>query len=146
MKSFALATLASCIAAQDDPLSRVNSNINMVVMINAPGLVSPEKILNLAQNTEDEALWEGRLTPMGQRQQFLIGSELRKRYVDEAMMMEPNFVVSQSFLQAPFQANNILSMQAQMMGMFPASDQNNLTEWQQGNAVPPIKGADFSKW
>ena len=61
-------------------------------------------------------------------------------------MMEPNFVVSQSFLQAPFQANNILSMQAQMMGMFPASDQNNLTEWQQGNAVPPIKGADFTKW
>lgn len=33
-----------------------------------------------------------------------------------------------------------------MMGMFPASDANNLTEWQQGNAVPPIKGADFSEW
>ena len=33
-----------------------------------------------------------------------------------------------------------------MMGMFPASKQNDLTEWQQKNAVPPIKGADFSKW
>ena len=48
MKSFALTTLVSCIAAQEDPLSRANSNINMVVMINAPGLVSPDKILNLA--------------------------------------------------------------------------------------------------
>ena len=48
MRSFALAVLVSCITAQEDPLSRANSNINMVVMINAPGLVSPEKILNLA--------------------------------------------------------------------------------------------------
>jgi len=33
-----------------------------------------------------------------------------------------------------------------MMGLFPASNQNDLTEWQQQNAVPPIEGADFSKW
>ena len=37
-------------------------------------------------------------------------------------------------------------MQAQMMGLFPASNANNLTEWQQGNAVPPIKGASFTEW
>lgn len=33
-----------------------------------------------------------------------------------------------------------------MMGLYPSSDLNSLTEWQQGNAVPPIEGADFSKW
>jgi len=33
-----------------------------------------------------------------------------------------------------------------MMGLFPSSEENNLNEWQQGNAVPPIEGADFSKW
>jgi len=32
------------------------------------------------------------------------------------------------------------------MGLFPASRQNNLSEWQQKNAVLPIEGADFSKW
>ena len=37
-------------------------------------------------------------------------------------------------------------MQAQMMGMFPASNANNLTDWQQTNAIPPIKGANFKKW
>ena len=32
------------------------------------------------------------------------------------------------------------------MGLYPANNQNDLTEWQQGNAVPPIEGADFSQW
>jgi len=43
-------------------------------------------------------------------------------------------------------AKNILSLQAQMMGLYPWTHANDLTEWQQGNAVPPIEGADFSKW
>ena len=33
-----------------------------------------------------------------------------------------------------------------MMGLFPASKVNELSEWQQQNAVPPIYGADFTKW
>lgn len=33
-----------------------------------------------------------------------------------------------------------------MMGLYPSTHANDLTEWQQGNAVPPIEGADFSKW
>ena len=37
-------------------------------------------------------------------------------------------------------------MQAQMMGLYPASKLNTLTEWQQGNAVPPIEGATFDYW
>lgn len=33
-----------------------------------------------------------------------------------------------------------------MMGLYPATTANNLTEWQQGNAIPPIAGADFTEW
>jgi len=33
-----------------------------------------------------------------------------------------------------------------MLGFFPADKSHDLTEWQQKNAVPPIKGADFSEW
>jgi len=33
------------------------------------------------------------------------------------------------FLQAPFVAQNILSLQAQMMGLYPATKANDLTEW-----------------
>ena len=50
--------LAACAAAQEfDPLSRANSDLSMVVMINAPALSSPTKILNLAVNQDDEAQW-----------------------------------------------------------------------------------------
>jgi hypothetical protein len=37
-------------------------------------------------------------------------------------------------------------MQALMMGLYPETEANNLTDWQQQNAVPPIEGADFSEW
>jgi len=43
-------------------------------------------------------------------------------------------------------AKNILSTQALMMGLYPATDANDLTEWQQNNAVPPMEGADFTEW
>jgi hypothetical protein len=33
-----------------------------------------------------------------------------------------------------------------MMGLYPASTLNELNEWQQNNAVPPIEGYDFTKW
>jgi hypothetical protein len=33
-----------------------------------------------------------------------------------------------------------------MMGFFPASDTNKLTDWQQTNAVPPIYNANFTAW
>ena len=33
-----------------------------------------------------------------------------------------------------------------MMGLYPSTHANDLTEWQQSNAVPPIEGADFSEW
>jgi len=33
-----------------------------------------------------------------------------------------------------------------MIGFYQESTANFLTEWQQGNAVPPVNGADFSEW
>jgi hypothetical protein len=33
-----------------------------------------------------------------------------------------------------------------MMGVYPESNVNDLTEWQQQNAVPPMVGVDFSEW
>ena len=37
-------------------------------------------------------------------------------------------------------------MQALMLGLYPETSVNDLTEWQQENAVPPMAGADFSQW
>ena len=71
---------------------------------------------------------------------------MRRRYVDEAQLLSADYVISQLYLQAPFVSKNILSLQAQMLGLYPSTHANDLTEWQQKNAVPPIEGADFSEW
>ena len=91
--------------------------------------MSPETSLNLAENPAQEPKYANRITPVGQRQQFLIGTELRRRYVDEAKFLSADYNIAQLFLQSPFVAGNILSMQAQMMGLYPATDANDLTEW-----------------
>lgn len=78
---------------------------------------------------------------------YLIGNELRHRFVEDADdFLSEDYLISQLHLQTAQDSASILSLQAQMYGLYPASDQNDLTEWQQGNAVPPIEGADFSKW
>ena len=143
--AFASALLASA-AYADDSVSREGRKLSFIVALNAPALSSPQTSLNLAVDPAQEPKYANRITPVGQRQQFLIGSELRRRYVDEAQMLSEDYIISQLYLQAPFVAKNILSLQAQMMGLYPSTKANDLTEWQQSNAVPPIAGADFSEW
>jgi len=144
MFKFAIALMAAVASADD--VSRQDRDLAFLIGLNAPALTSPQTSLNLAVDSTQEPKYANRITPVGQRQQFLIGSELRRRYVDEAKLCKSDYIISQLFLQAPFVAKNILSLQAQMMGFYPATTANNLTEWQQGNAVPPIAGADFTTW
>jgi hypothetical protein len=147
MKFTALvATTAAIAYAQEDPFSREGADLAMVVLVQGPALTSPPVDLGLASHEEENFKFPNRITPLGQRQQFLIGSELRRRYVYEAEFMSADYIISQAYLQAPFVSKNILAMQALMMGLYPATTANDLTEWQQSNAVPPMEGADFSEW
>jgi len=75
----------------------------------------------------------------------MIGNELRVRYVEEAGLLHTDYLYSTCFIQTPYKASNIQSMEAQMMGLYPGSTMNNLTLWEQNNAVPPID-ADYSLW
>ena len=146
-KSFASALIALVAAAENmDEYSREGRDVSFVIALNAPALSTPQTSLNLAADPKQEPKYANRITPVGQRQYFLIGSELRRRYVEEAKTLDEEYIISQMYLQAPFVAKNILSLQAQMMGLYPSTHANDLTEWQQGNAVPPIEGADFSEW
>ena len=115
-------------ASTHDEVSREGRKISFVIGLNAPALNSPQKMLHLVIDPKHEPKYANRITPVGQRQQFLIGSELRKRYVDEAKLLKEDYIISQLHLQAPFIATNILSLQAQMMGLYPATNANNLNE------------------
>ena len=121
-------------------------SLSQLIVVSTAGQAYPQHVFNLAANPSEEPRHLGHITPLGQRQHFLVGSELRHRYVNEGKLLSEDYIVGQSFLQTPFVAKNIQSLQAQMMGLYPSSNQNDLSEWQQKNAVPPIEGADFSKW
>ena len=125
--SFALALIAAFTQASD--VSREGRDIKFVIALNSPALSSPQTSLNLAVDPTQEPKYANRITTLGQRQQFLIGSELRRRYVDEAATLSTDYIISQMYLQAPFVAKNILSLQAQMLGLYPSTHANDLTEW-----------------
>lgn len=48
-------------------------------------------------------------------------------------------------IESPYYAQNIQSMQAQMMGLYPGSNLNTLNERQQVVAVPPT-AHDYTQW
>lgn len=142
----AAASLAVLGSAKFDDPSREGRDLAMILMVQGPAMSTPETNLFWAKDESENFKYANRITPLGQRQQFLIGSELRRRYVFESALLSEDYIISQVFMQTPFVAKNILSTQALMMGLFPATKANDLTDWQQKNAVPPMAGVDFSEW
>ena len=76
----AFAGLGSVAAA--DP-SRSGRNVKYVYQISAQGSQTPKKSFNLATRKSEEPSSSNYVTPLGIRQQYMIGDELRYRYVDE---------------------------------------------------------------
>lgn len=76
----ALAILGSVAAA--DP-SRSDRQVKYVYQISAQGSHTPKKSFNLATRKNEEPSSSNYVTPLGIRQQYMIGDELRLRYVEE---------------------------------------------------------------
>ena len=124
MKAFGVTLCITALASAQD------AKLKTVIMLNAPGLSTPQKNLNLVTNPADEAQSLDQLSLVGKRQQYMIGNELRQRYVNNVNLLSENYVISETHLQTPHNGKNILSMQSQMLGMYPASDYNSLNDWQ----------------
>ena len=72
-----------------------DSEITGIIMINGPGVSTPEISYGLAADPSQEPTVAHQLTPLGQRQQYLIGTELRTRYT--APDYYPNFVLDPDY-------------------------------------------------
>ena len=105
-----------------------DAQLSQVVVMTSSGLQYPFEFIGYS--ADEPVGMESQLTPLGQRQHFLIGSELRTRYVDEAKLLNSDYLISQCYVQVPQWSTNIQSIQAQMMGLYPASTMNGLNEWQ----------------
>ena len=72
---------------------------------------------------------KGELTPMGMRQHFLLGHEMRKRYTGEGNLLDENYNAYEVYVRSTDVNRTIVSAMSHMQGMFPAqSPISDLTE------------------
>jgi hypothetical protein len=128
-------------------VSRLGKNILYLSEVSTPGFSTPKVLYGKTKNATDEPKVKEWLTPLGQRQQYIVGGEYRLRYVEESALLNYSYDITQSWFQTTFDAKNILSAQAQLHGIYPPSTNINfLTEWQQRNAVPPLDNVLNDQW
>ena len=69
-------------------VSRSSKTVKHIFSISAQGSHTPVKSLNWAEDPKEEPSQLNYVTPLGIRQQYMIGNELRLRYVEE----QPSFL------------------------------------------------------
>jgi hypothetical protein len=118
-----------------------------VTQITTSGAYAPDKIFNWTKDPLTNFKVPGGITALGQRQQYYIGDEIRERYVNDAKFWPFSYDVTTQYLQSKYCAKSSISLEAQMIGLYPPSSNNlKLTEWQQGHAVPPLDVSDVADW
>lgn len=115
---------AEAVDASADP-SRAGKTVKYVYQISAQGSHTPSKLLNLTKSKEDEPKSADYVTPLGIRQQYMIGDELRYRYVEEQQtqagytFMDKLYNITQIYIQTSWNDTAILSAQAMLLGLYP---------------------------
>jgi hypothetical protein len=80
MKSICKFIASAMVLSEADAQSRAGKNVNYVYQVSAQGSAFPSELLKLAKNEAEEATQMNAVTPLGIRQQYMIGNELRYRY------------------------------------------------------------------
>jgi hypothetical protein len=102
----------------------------MALEVSAPGASTPATLFGKTKNSTDEPKYKDYLTSLGARQQYLVGSEYRLRYVEEALFLNYSYDINDIWIQTTFDSKNILSAQAQLHGLYPPfTNINFLNEW-----------------
>lgn len=110
-------------------VSRNGVDVKYVFQISAQGSTTPSKNLGWAKDPAEEPKILGYVTPLGIRQQYMIGNELRLRYIEEQTdFMADLYDITQPFLQTSWSDRTILSAQAMMLGMYPPKKNNYVLE------------------
>jgi hypothetical protein len=118
-----------------------------LTQITTSGAYSPEKIFEWTKDPATNFKVPGSITPLGQRQQYYIGDEMRERYVNDAKFLPFSYDIATQYLQSKYNCRASISLEAQMVGLYPPATSNlKLTEWQQGHALPPLDTSSVAEW
>ena len=90
---------------------------------------------------DQDGRWDnnwGELTSVGMRMHFLLGRELRQRYVINQPTFGPEFNGTEIYVRSTDFNRTIMSAQSQLMGLFPPPTGPTLSDSMGDVAVPPI--------
>jgi hypothetical protein len=105
-------SLAQTVDEDYPEVSRLGKNILYLTEVSTPGFSTPKVLFNKTKNATEEPKYKDYMTPLGQRQQYIVGGEYRLRYVEEAALLNYSYDITQLWIQATFDSKNILSSQA----------------------------------
>lgn len=127
-------------------ISLTYSKIVFVSEVSRHGARTPGKIFNFTVDPDDNFTNDKELTEVGRRQHFLIGHEVRHRYIEKEQLANSTYY----FKEVEFFATNadraLESGMSQLAGMYPPSSiQHTLNDFQKKNALPPFEIDDPSE-
>lgn len=100
-----------CLAVVSEANQNPWKDVKYALQVAAPGSQEPHHSYGFAKKADEEPSRSGALTALGQRQMYLIGSELRHRYVEDADdFLSEDYLVSQMHLQTAQDSASILSL------------------------------------
>lgn len=98
--------------AAEDPLK-------FVAVIIRHGARSPLSDLKGPNNNCSWPMGFGELTPSGQRQHFLLGSLLRKKYIDTEKFLSPTYDSSEVYFRSTHTHRTVMSTESLAFGLYP---------------------------
>ena len=115
------------------------SKVVFVSEISRHGARASGSIYNFTVDPTENFKVPMELSTFGMRQHYLIGSQVRKRYIEEEKLISPRLNQSEIIFRTTDTSRTYESGLSQIAGLFPPKEcQQTLSDWQQKNAVPPI--------
>mmetsp|Transcript_1180 Transcript_1180/g.2853 ORF Transcript_1180/g.2853 Transcript_1180/m.2853 type:complete len:424 (-) Transcript_1180:2542-3813(-) len=119
-------------------LSAVLAEVVFVTEVSRHGARSPTTYFDW----DNDGRWvqgPGELTPLGMRQHYLIGYELRNRYILQTPLLSSNFSTEEIYVRSTDYNRTLQSAYSQLQGLYPDGTGPSLHELSlQSTAVPPI--------
>mmetsp|Transcript_22038 Transcript_22038/g.27074 ORF Transcript_22038/g.27074 Transcript_22038/m.27074 type:complete len:125 (-) Transcript_22038:1125-1499(-) len=108
---FALVSSAAPQAAKD------SDKLHYVFELTRHGARAP------TSQSEGYTVEEGMLTPSGMRQRYLLGKQLRKRYMEQYELLDEQMGTEEVLMMSTLVNRTMQSGYSELMGLFPPSSQ-----------------------
>lgn len=116
----------------------ISSSVIYVVEVSREGARAPLEFMPW-DNLQRWPQGPGKLSPAGMRQHYLIGSELRNRYIKNTKLLSPTLYIPEISIFSTDYDRTLVSATSQLQGLYPPGSGPVLkNSFQVSNSVPPI--------